>query len=143
MTDLPVDRALSIYGALANRSETKGARERLSKHLMQRFINGEKRRTSLDGPWAHLSARHGSGVRFPQLTSQSLPLFPQRASPRYFGLRDTDAIGPCVFLRWVWCRLLIPYRWQHRQSWCWDDRGRPHRLRFHRASDGLLVRHIR
>jgi hypothetical protein len=42
MTVLPVDRALSIYGALANRSETKGARERLSKHLMQKFINGEK-----------------------------------------------------------------------------------------------------
>ena len=42
MTVLPVDRALSIYGALANRSETKGASERLSKHLMQRFINGEK-----------------------------------------------------------------------------------------------------
>ena len=42
MTVLPVDRALSIYGALANRSETKGARERLSKHLMLRFINGEK-----------------------------------------------------------------------------------------------------
>ena len=42
MTVLPVDRALNIYGALANRSETKGARERLSKHLMQKFINGEK-----------------------------------------------------------------------------------------------------
>ena len=32
MNILPVDRALSIYGALADRSETKGARERLSKH---------------------------------------------------------------------------------------------------------------
>jgi hypothetical protein len=39
---LPVDRALSIYGALADRSETKGARERLSKHLMQLYIEGEK-----------------------------------------------------------------------------------------------------
>jgi len=38
----PVDRALSIYGALANRSETKGVRERLSKHLMKRYIEGEK-----------------------------------------------------------------------------------------------------
>jgi len=35
MNILPVDRALRIYGALANRSETKGARERLSKHLMK------------------------------------------------------------------------------------------------------------
>ena len=31
MNILPVDRALSIYGALADRSETKGARKRLSE----------------------------------------------------------------------------------------------------------------
>ena len=41
MNILPVDRALIIYGALANRSETKGARERLSKHLMKMYIGGE------------------------------------------------------------------------------------------------------
>ena len=41
MNVLPVDRALRIYGALANRSETKGAREGLSRHLMQRYIEGE------------------------------------------------------------------------------------------------------
>ena len=40
--NLPVDRALIIYGALANRSETKGARERLSEHLMKIYIEGEK-----------------------------------------------------------------------------------------------------
>jgi hypothetical protein len=39
---LPVDHALSIYGALADRAETKGARERLPKHLMKIFIDGEK-----------------------------------------------------------------------------------------------------
>jgi len=42
MHTLPVDRALSIYGALADRSETKGARERLSRHLMKLYIEGEK-----------------------------------------------------------------------------------------------------
>jgi len=42
MNILPVDRALSIYGALADRSETKGARERLSEHLMKMYIEGEK-----------------------------------------------------------------------------------------------------
>jgi hypothetical protein len=42
MNILPVDRALSIYGALADRSETKGARERLSEHLMKMYIDGEK-----------------------------------------------------------------------------------------------------
>jgi hypothetical protein len=42
MNLLPIDRALRIYGALADRSETKGARERLSKHLMELYIAGEK-----------------------------------------------------------------------------------------------------
>jgi hypothetical protein len=42
MNTLPVDRALNIYTALADRSETKGARERLSRHLMKLFIEGEK-----------------------------------------------------------------------------------------------------
>jgi hypothetical protein len=42
MEPLPVDRALSIYGALADRSEMKGARERFSKHLMWLYIEGEK-----------------------------------------------------------------------------------------------------
>jgi hypothetical protein len=42
MTILPIDRALSIYGALAGRSETRGARERLSRHLMNLYIQGEK-----------------------------------------------------------------------------------------------------
>jgi hypothetical protein len=42
MNILPVDRALRIYGALADRAESKGARERLSRHLMQRYIEGEK-----------------------------------------------------------------------------------------------------
>ena len=41
MHTLPVDRALSIYGALADRSETKGARERLSRHLLKLHVDGE------------------------------------------------------------------------------------------------------
>jgi hypothetical protein len=42
MNILPVDRALSIYGTLADRSEPKGARERLAKHLMKMYIEGEQ-----------------------------------------------------------------------------------------------------
>jgi hypothetical protein len=42
MNTLPVDRALSIYGALANRAEAKGARDKLSQHLMKKFSEGEK-----------------------------------------------------------------------------------------------------
>lgn len=42
MNKLPVDRALSIYEALADRSETSGARDRLSKYLAKRHTEGEK-----------------------------------------------------------------------------------------------------
>jgi hypothetical protein len=37
-----VDRALSIYGALADRAETKGVRERLSQYLNRLYLEGEK-----------------------------------------------------------------------------------------------------
>jgi hypothetical protein len=42
MEMLPVDRALRIYSTLADRSEVRGTRERLSRHLMQKYIEGEK-----------------------------------------------------------------------------------------------------
>jgi hypothetical protein len=42
MIRLPVDRALIIYGALADRSETKGARELLSEHLTKMYLEGER-----------------------------------------------------------------------------------------------------
>jgi len=42
MISLPVDRALNIYGSLADRSEAKRVRDRLSKFLKQRYIEGEK-----------------------------------------------------------------------------------------------------
>jgi hypothetical protein len=45
MTILPVDRTLSVYGALADRSETEGVRQRLSEHLMKKYIDGEETST--------------------------------------------------------------------------------------------------
>ena len=42
MNILLVDRALSLYGTLADRFEAKGAREQLSRHLMKLYIDGEK-----------------------------------------------------------------------------------------------------
>jgi hypothetical protein len=36
-----VDRAISIYEAIADRTEPKGAREKLSQHLGRLYINGE------------------------------------------------------------------------------------------------------
>jgi hypothetical protein len=42
MNALPVDRALAIYyGTIANRTELKGTRERLSRHLRKVFLDGE------------------------------------------------------------------------------------------------------
>src|SRR4051812_39564676 len=51
MNLLPVDRALSIYETLADRSAVKGTRERLSKHLMKIYLKGEKdpRRLTVHG----------------------------------------------------------------------------------------------
>ena len=56
---LPVDRALHIYGTLADRSETKGARERLCRHLMQKYAEGEKdeHRLTVEG-LSYLQAFH-------------------------------------------------------------------------------------
>ena len=42
MNMIPVDRALRLYGTLADRSETKGSREQLSRHLMKLYLAGEK-----------------------------------------------------------------------------------------------------
>jgi hypothetical protein len=42
MNILPVDRALRIYGVLADRCEMKGVREQLSRHLMELYIGGER-----------------------------------------------------------------------------------------------------
>lgn len=36
-----VDRAISIYEAIADRTEPKGAREKLSQHLGRLYVNGE------------------------------------------------------------------------------------------------------
>ena len=41
MNMLPVDRALAIYGTIADRSEPNGVRERLSQHLSKVFSEGE------------------------------------------------------------------------------------------------------
>jgi hypothetical protein len=41
MNTLPVDRALAIYETIANRSELKGTRARLSQHLRNVFLDGE------------------------------------------------------------------------------------------------------
>ena len=38
MNTLPVDRALSIYETLADRSAVRGTRERLSRHRMKIYL---------------------------------------------------------------------------------------------------------
>jgi hypothetical protein len=42
MNILPIDRALSLYGTLADRSETKGACEQLSRYLTKLYLGGER-----------------------------------------------------------------------------------------------------
>jgi hypothetical protein len=67
LNSLPVDRALSIYGALADRSETKGAREGLSKHLMKIYTEGEKE-TPIDGAWTIVPSQARSRTRLQKLS---------------------------------------------------------------------------
>ena len=59
MNMLPVDRALRIYGTLANRSLTKGSREKLSRYLMEKYIEGEtdEHRLTVEG-LSYLRALH-------------------------------------------------------------------------------------
>jgi hypothetical protein len=42
MSIVPVDRALRIYGVLADRGEAQGTREQLSLYLMKLYIEGER-----------------------------------------------------------------------------------------------------
>jgi hypothetical protein len=74
MTILPVDRTLSIYGALADRSETKGARQRLSEHLMKKYIDGERRAPS-DGGRVVIPSQFRSGNRLTRLGAQQIYAF--------------------------------------------------------------------
>jgi hypothetical protein len=59
MSMQPVERALSIYGALANRLEAKGARKGLSELLARRYLEGEKdeHRLTVEG-LSYLQAFH-------------------------------------------------------------------------------------
>jgi hypothetical protein len=41
MNTLPIERTLAIYSTIANRSELKGTREYLSRHLQKVFLEGE------------------------------------------------------------------------------------------------------
>ena len=47
MVTLPVDRAMRIYATLARRTEPSGTRERLAKHLLEKYVEGEKDRNRL------------------------------------------------------------------------------------------------
>ena len=92
MIVLPVDRALSIYGALADRSETKGARKRLSEHLMKKYIAGEKdeHRLTVEGLVLPSQSRSGNSthkVSHPKrdLSLQGFPLLSQGSCAASFS----------------------------------------------------------
>ena len=68
MNILPVDRALSIYGALADRSEARGARERHSRHLMKISTEGDKDEHRLTVHGLVVPSRARSGARRQKLS---------------------------------------------------------------------------
>jgi ABC-type phosphate transport system substrate-binding protein len=47
MVTLPVNRAMRIYATLAHRSEASGTRERLTKFLLKKYVEGERDRNRL------------------------------------------------------------------------------------------------
>jgi hypothetical protein len=47
MVTLPVNRAMRIYATLVRRSETSGTRERLARHLLKKYVEGERDRNRL------------------------------------------------------------------------------------------------
>jgi hypothetical protein len=59
MNLLPIDRALRIYGVLANRAEAKGARQGLSDHLARRRleVENDEHRLTVEG-LCYLQAFH-------------------------------------------------------------------------------------
>jgi len=75
MISLPVDRTLTIYGSLADRSETKGVRDRLSKYLLKRYIEGEKdeHRLTVEG-LSYLRNLYGISTRAANAASTQLLL---------------------------------------------------------------------
>jgi len=90
-------------------------------------------------PW--LTDGWGSVNRFPKLTLKGLALFPQRIAPRYFRLRDADAVGPRWFLFWLWRLLHLSGRWHHRQNRRRNYRGTLDRLRSHWAGGRSVFGH--
>lgn len=67
MNALPVDRALAIYGTIANRAELKGTRERLSRQLRKVFPDGEHDPHRLTGSLiCRASIANGTANRSPQ-----------------------------------------------------------------------------
>ena len=111
MNTLPVDRALSIYETLADRSAVRGTRERLSQHLMKIYLEGEKdpHRLTVHGlsylrdfdreiELAKLNGQLGMGINFvmcppsPKLRRRSLGAAGCRASTFQHsdGKQDVD-----------------------------------------------------
>jgi hypothetical protein len=133
-----------IQAALADRSETKGARERLSKHLIENVRRGRKRRTPIDGARTVVPSQARSGNRLQKLSvliiegravlsPSGFPLLLQGTQPRYFCLRGADCFHPYrLFLRLRRLTLLSD-RWHHRQHWCRHSRAIRDGLRSHWA----------
>ena len=71
MNLLPVDRALAIYGTIANRAELKGTRERLSRQLRKVFLDGDV--LIVDELFHFPAQRSGRRRRYFQLFARGRP----------------------------------------------------------------------
>ena len=140
MNILPIDRALSIYGVLADRSETKGARKQLSRHLMELYIGGEKdqHRLTMHG-LSYLRDLDGQSIPAteqatcrPGLALLRLTLLPQGIAPHNSRIRDTGCVRPCLLCFRKRRPLLPAVRGHHSQLGC-SNRAVLDRLHAHWA----------
>jgi hypothetical protein len=95
-----------VNGALADRSETKGAREQLSKHLMKMYIAGEKdeHRLTVEG----LSYLRNLDREIPQLVVVVLGSIPSR--PPAVSVKSCAAFPPsrCGLLPTILALVVAP-----------------------------------
>jgi hypothetical protein len=134
MNSLPVDRALSIYGALADRSETKRRPRRAFQASDENIHRGRKRRTPIDGARTVVPSQARSRTRLQKLSVliiegrvvlrlQGFPLLLQGTPPRYSRFCGADCFGPGGWLFRLRRLPLLSDRRHQRQHLCRHDRA--------------------
>jgi len=104
MNILPVDRALSLYGTLADRTRDEGRPCTAFQAFDAIVHRGRKRRALLDGArtvrtfaiWTGQSTPETDNHLWPGISPSGLSLLPQGIAPHNSCFRDADCFHPCL-----------------------------------------------